>query len=53
MPRTRHDDPRWRLACKWIRMVLPFALDHINLWLLRDRLDGPRGLDGGGLLHHP
>ena len=21
----------------WIRMGLPFALDHINLWLLRDR----------------
>lgn len=24
---------------KWIRMALPFALDHINLWLLRDELD--------------
>ncbi|MDP2023776.1 MAG: MBL fold metallo-hydrolase, partial [Hydrogenophaga sp.] len=23
---------------KWIRMALPFALDHINLWLLRDAL---------------
>jgi glyoxylase-like metal-dependent hydrolase (beta-lactamase superfamily II) len=23
---------------KWIRMALPFALDHINLWLLRDEL---------------
>ena len=22
---------------RWIRMRLPFALDHINLWLLRDR----------------
>ena len=22
---------------KWVRMGLPFALDHINLWLLRDR----------------
>jgi hypothetical protein len=21
---------------RWIRMALPFALDHINLWLLRD-----------------
>src|SRR5690606_12364298 len=21
----------------WLRMPLPFALDHINLWLLRDR----------------
>jgi glyoxylase-like metal-dependent hydrolase (beta-lactamase superfamily II) len=28
---------------KWIRMVLPFALDHINLWLLRDTLDGREG----------
>ena len=28
---------------KWIRMSLPFALNHINLWLLRDELDGPSG----------
>ena len=28
---------------KWIRMRLPFALDHINLWLLRDTLDGVEG----------
>ena len=28
---------------KWIRMALPFALDHINLWLLRDHLDGREG----------
>ncbi len=28
---------------KWIRMGLPFALDHINLWLLRDELDGHKG----------
>ncbi len=28
---------------KWIRMGLPFALDHINLWLLRDRLDDREG----------
>lgn len=27
----------------WIRMPLPFALDHINLWLLRDRFDGRDG----------
>jgi glyoxylase-like metal-dependent hydrolase (beta-lactamase superfamily II) len=27
----------------WIRMPLPFALDHINLWLLRDRIDGVDG----------
>jgi len=28
---------------RWIRMALPFALDHINLWLLRDTLDGREG----------
>jgi len=28
---------------KWLRMSLPFALDHINLWLLRDEVDGPGG----------
>ena len=28
---------------KWIRMALPFALDHINLWLLRDALEGVEG----------
>ena len=28
---------------KWIRMTLPFALNHINLWLMRDELDGPSG----------
>ena len=28
---------------RWVRMGLPFALDHINLWLLRDRLDGQQG----------
>lgn len=28
---------------KWIRMALPFALDHINLWLLRDTLGGREG----------
>ncbi len=28
---------------KWIRMGLPFALNHINLWLLRDELDGRQG----------
>jgi glyoxylase-like metal-dependent hydrolase (beta-lactamase superfamily II) len=27
----------------WVRMPLPFALDHINLWLLRDQIDGVRG----------
>jgi glyoxylase-like metal-dependent hydrolase (beta-lactamase superfamily II) len=28
---------------RWLRMRLPFALDHINLWLLRDELDGREG----------
>ena len=28
---------------RWLRMTLPFALDHINLWLLRD-VQG--GIDG-------
>jgi glyoxylase-like metal-dependent hydrolase (beta-lactamase superfamily II) len=28
---------------KWIRMALPFALNHINLWLLRDEMEGPHG----------
>ena len=27
----------------WVRMRLPFALDHINLWLLRDEVDGRQG----------
>ncbi|SMG00277.1 MBL fold metallo-hydrolase [Burkholderia singularis] len=28
---------------RWLRMPLPFALDHINLWLLRDEIDGQAG----------
>ncbi len=28
---------------RWLRMPLPFALNHINLWLLRDRQDGIEG----------
>jgi glyoxylase-like metal-dependent hydrolase (beta-lactamase superfamily II) len=28
---------------KWIRMALPFALNHINLWLLRDEINGVAG----------
>ena len=28
---------------KWLRMALPFALNHINLWLLRDEIDGRPG----------
>lgn len=27
----------------WLRMPLPFALDHINLWLLRDTFGGREG----------
>jgi glyoxylase-like metal-dependent hydrolase (beta-lactamase superfamily II) len=27
----------------WIRMGLPFALNHINLWLLRDHFNGQDG----------
>lgn len=27
----------------WVRMPLPFALDHINLWLLKDELEGREG----------
>ena len=27
----------------WIRMALPFALNHINLWLLRDHFNGVDG----------
>jgi len=26
---------------RWIRMALPFALNHINLWLLRDEMQDP------------
>jgi glyoxylase-like metal-dependent hydrolase (beta-lactamase superfamily II) len=28
---------------RWIRMSLPFMLNHINLWLLRDEVDGRPG----------
>ena len=28
---------------RWVRMGLPFALNHINLWLLRDAVDGTKG----------
>lgn len=27
----------------WVRLPLPFALDHINVWLLRDEIDGQAG----------
>ena len=32
---------------KWIRMGLPFALNHINLWVIRDELESA---SGGGKL---
>lgn len=28
---------------RWIRLPLPFALDHVNAWLLRDEIDGREG----------
>lgn len=28
---------------RWIRLPLPFALDHINVWLLRDEIEGRQG----------
>ena len=28
---------------RWLRMALPFALNHINLWLLRDSFEGRDG----------
>ena len=32
-----------RPGVRWIRMALPFALNHINLWLLRDCVEGVEG----------
>ena len=34
---------------RWLRMALPFALDHINLWLLRDR-DAETGREGWAIV---
>ncbi|MCQ9617887.1 MBL fold metallo-hydrolase [Paenalcaligenes niemegkensis] len=28
---------------QWLRMPLPFALDHVNLWMLRDEIEGQAG----------
>jgi len=39
-----------REGLHWVRMPLPFALNHINLWVLDDALDGTPGwtvVDGG------
>lgn len=32
-----------RPGVKWLRLGLPFVLDHINLWLLRDCFQGREG----------
>lgn len=32
-----------RPGLHWVRMTLPFALDHINLWVLDDEIDGQSG----------
>jgi len=32
-----------RRGVHWVRMPLPFALDHINLWVLDDEVDGRAG----------
>jgi glyoxylase-like metal-dependent hydrolase (beta-lactamase superfamily II) len=32
-----------RPGLHWLRMPMPFALNHINLWALDDELDGRRG----------
>ena len=31
----------------WLRMALPFALNHINLWLLDDEMDTGNGMQRG------
>jgi len=28
---------------RWVRLPLPFALDHVNVWLMRDQIDGREG----------
>ncbi|HEY6774474.1 MAG TPA: MBL fold metallo-hydrolase [Oxalicibacterium sp.] len=32
---------------KWLRMGLPFALNHINLWLLEDEIETENGMQRG------
>ena len=44
---TRNTD-RDRARILWLRMRLPFALDHVNLWLLEDD-DGWTAVDTGVL----
>jgi len=28
---------------RWVRLPLPFALDHVNVWLMRDAIEGREG----------
>jgi glyoxylase-like metal-dependent hydrolase (beta-lactamase superfamily II) len=35
---------------RWLRMLLPFQLDHINLWLLLDRIDDETGSHEGWII---
>ena len=52
------DDPAhgtWqtlRPGVHWVRMPLPFALDHINLWVLDDEIDGRSRIHADRLRHH-
>lgn len=43
LPIAKGDSTNPAPSVKWIRMALPFALNHINLWLLRDELEGRQG----------
>jgi glyoxylase-like metal-dependent hydrolase (beta-lactamase superfamily II) len=43
LPIAPAPDGDWLGDVRWIRMRLPFALNHINLWLMRDVLDTPEG----------
>ena len=43
LPERRPHAGRCAAGVLWVRMRLPFALDHINLWLLRDHEDTPSG----------
>jgi glyoxylase-like metal-dependent hydrolase (beta-lactamase superfamily II) len=42
MPAVGHASPI-KGGVHWVRMPLPFALDHINLWLIEDEMDGQKG----------
>jgi len=40
---SSHDMTEVAPGVYWVRMALPFALDHINLWVLRDSYEGREG----------